>query len=832
MSEAISEPVSPVTPSEDGSLLSVPRLSLDIEVQRTKEGSVINGTETGSFFSNFETSTVVESIRDTLKITASTARSPGPAYDQILPRTFQEQLGTWNMVVMTIGSLYALIILGFLWFLWYANERIPFWRWLVLKGYVQRTVTLSSAVLRTVVALQSSLSTSMLAALILETLGFRLRKSAFLSIQRSNGGLPFELLEPRYFWRHSKTILCLIVSLCTTTILAYFISTALISDFQLVYTAGYPVNARFSYTLLNKTLLGDEPSYTSYRPANFPVFAEYSEPVQKSDDQHNVDDTGPTVRALLPIPNPSTREQLHSFHGYGTLLNSHVVCVQPIIRNLTFESRPHGESYRFKPLISGEIAIGDLPPGIMFDPSAVDFLGQIPTFNGTGSKAEDSQRGPDNFVTFLCQMTPTSQTEQDESPISMCVAGNRLNYESAYLDPGRLPILGTRSTSLLNESIMLDPLSYVLVNYSGVPPMSTRINSTITIREQEWNKTVEPSSVWTSFIAPPTYPTLQTVSLTYCFPNFAAIDMDISVNGSAPRTEPALSKSNGSSVLYTSDVLRQLGADGVRRTPNARGILTLEKSTGWKQATRLETSLEKYYSPGSSTTALDGSYGFGMESNHFTPPFYRQLGMQEYISDYQTTNSSSVSGTWGLCTKCMTGMTDGDTYGVHPALSSIFQASLKRSGSVATAIQALFTVVNMMQYYDRISQFDYEDYNPLISQFEAVIVPRGRLGIMAVTVGLLLHISTVLSITVIFHLRTKVSFVGQSWHTVAQMQNEVVAPVLDRAILSRDSEVNKWLESEGIDGNERFFIGQQLDGKKEDAAASEGSGGGTVRRRH
>lgn len=249
------------------------------------------------------------------------------------------------------------------------------------------------------------------------------------------------------------------------------------------------MNGNFSYTLYNKKLLGDEPTYTSYRPANFPVFAEYSEPTPNNYTQHNVDDTGPFVRALLPIPSPSAREQLHSFSGYGTLLNSHVVCVQPLIRNLTFESRPHGESYRFKPLTSGEIAIGDLPPGVLFDPSAADFLGQIPTFNGTGSKAKEAQRGPDNFVSFLYQMAPTSQSSENESPISMCVAGNRLEYNNTFFDPGRLPILGTRSTSLFNESILLDPLSYVLVYYRGAPPMSTRINSTIVIRDGGWNET-------------------------------------------------------------------------------------------------------------------------------------------------------------------------------------------------------------------------------------------------------------------------------------------------------------------------------------------------------
>ena len=102
---------------------------------------------------------------------------------------------------------------------------------------------------------------------------------------------------------------------------------------------------------------------------------------------------------------------------------------------------------------------------------------------------------------------------------------------------------------------------------------------------------------------------------------------------------------------------------------------------------------------------------------------------------------------------------------------------------------------------------------------------------MGVTIGLLLHISTVLTITVIFRLRTRVSFVGQSWNTVAQMQNDIIAPVLERANLMRDSEVEKWLENEGIDGNERFFVGKMLVEDGEEGVGEGGQGDNVFRRR-
>ena len=723
MSEYSSTPVSPATASENGSLLSIPTFSLDDERQGIEQSSIFD--EHGI---NSDTSVKVEPIATTLGSTSNitfTARSMTQQDPQIVRRTFQEQLGTWNMFIVTIGSIYSLLILGFLWFLWFANESIPFWRWMVLKGYIQGTVTLCSAVLRTVVAIQSSLSTSMLAALIVETLGFRLRKSAFLSIQRSSGGLPFQLLELRYFRNHARGILCLTSSLCLTTVLAYFISFALITDFQLVSTPGYDVNGPVTYTVSNKSHLGDEPIYTNYRPASFPVFAEYSESAGNSNSRGSVDDTGSTVRAFLPITNPSTREQLYSFNGHGTLLNSHVVCLQPVIRNLTFESTTNDPNPRLrqKPILRGEIAIGRLPPGIVFNPSAIEFLRDIPFINATQSnttrpnlvqsEGQETQGGrrPYNFVTFMCQMVPVPPANNDESPISMCVAGNGLDYNETYFDPGRLPILGTRSTSLLNESILLDPLSYVLVNYTGFPPVTTNLTAggNIKIGDDQWNSTLDKTSIWTPFIAPRTYPTLNTVSLTYCFPHFAAIDMRVSVNGSSPRSEPVLTRNNDSLSLDASDVLRQLGADGVKRSLTERGVLTLHKSNDWARPSRAANLRGTTTFTVDYTTALDGSYGFGMQSNQFTPPLYQQSEMDEYRSAYQsnkTTKNNPIAGTWGLCTKCVTKMTDSETFGIHPALSSIFQGSLRSSGSLATALQALLTVVNTMQYYDR-----YEEPN-------------------------------------------------------------------------------------------------------------------------
>jgi hypothetical protein len=72
--------------------------------------------------------------------------------------------------------------------------------------------------------------------------------------------------------------------------------------------------------------------------------------------------------------------------------------------------------------------------------------------------------------------------------------------------------------------------------------------------------------------------------------------------------------------------------------------------------------------------------------------------------------------------------------------------------------------------------------------------------------------------------------VGQSWHTVAQLQNENAAPVLENAGMMRDNEVEKWMDEEGIDGNERFFIGETLIAEVEERIGN-GERAGLRRRR-
>ena len=109
-------------------------------------------------------------------------------------RRARATLGRVGVSIVLGGSLTALVILGFLLFLWLAEGPAggayapTSWRWIVVNDYLSRAVTLSAAFLRIIVVLQIMMSTSLIAAILLEGPGYGvpLAHAAELSVTRGD----------------------------------------------------------------------------------------------------------------------------------------------------------------------------------------------------------------------------------------------------------------------------------------------------------------------------------------------------------------------------------------------------------------------------------------------------------------------------------------------------------------------------------------------------------------------------------------------------------------------------------------------------------------------
>jgi hypothetical protein len=344
----------------------------------------------------------------------------------------------------------------------------------------------------------------------------------------------------------------------------------------------------------------------------------------------------------------------------GTVLNSHVVCLKPVYENLMLVSGggPTGHDPLY---LTGSVSVGtSMLPGLSF----FSF--------GAGYGNPD----PLAFLNFSCSLAvPDPQTE--EWPLSMCVAGNAYGNPNATNGGGegggRAEVLGLGASSLLYEGLVFDPLSYIIVNYSGTLPPSSGLDI-----NTNWTDISSNDSSWLTLQLPNTYsPSLEYVSLTYCFTNFGAIDANITVHSTDNRTEPVLQSTSRGLALDATEVLQQLGADGTNSTPSERGILTLDKQDLWAYIYPAPNNDSSF------TAAIESKSGFGMVFNA-VPSF-------------------PVLTTWALCTGCGVSANNENTNttAISSALSSIFQSSLKSSGSAAKAMQAMFTVLNMAQYYNR-----------------------------------------------------------------------------------------------------------------------------------
>lgn len=250
---------------------------------------------------------------------------PG-SYYPYKPIPSHRKIGTFGICVLISGYITSLGFYAFLCFLWKSNENNPTWKWIIITDRIQTTITISSGVIRTSIAAQSAICTSMLAALMMEMVPFGATSSAFLSIKRFSGGYPWTLLLARGSKSAQRWLLLLLIMItCLNSIVSQFLSTFLISDLAEGQMSGdartYWYPAQFSIFNTNS-----EPDWPFLSPSSFPVFAEHTEPSLPKGD---IDDTGVSLRGLLPIGSSTFRESIHNYSGGGTILNSRVVCMRP-----------------------------------------------------------------------------------------------------------------------------------------------------------------------------------------------------------------------------------------------------------------------------------------------------------------------------------------------------------------------------------------------------------------------------------------------------------------------------------------------------------------------
>ncbi|KAK6524837.1 hypothetical protein TWF281_011735 [Arthrobotrys megalospora] len=300
------------------------------------------------------------------------------------PKGTKFTLSIWNstlLVATTLASLAPPALLIYLWSMSIhamrgeASESL--WYEIVSSGWLERTITLSTQVVRLAAVWQASLCMRMLISLLLERSKVPLSSLPGFSIMRAGSPTAIDFL-----WnatlpdsRNGLHWFIAVVVLMTTTVLQ-FASTILLSDIG-------PIRTSVGRQTVDAPTAFNRHTGSYYnRLESFPLFAEYHE---RNNSAENYQDTGTTIRALLPFENIVSREALRGYSGFAPIIAPRTICTRPTL------DATINVDFRGVQIVGGiKVDFASLPEAIQSSGDLSSFSNPVECF--FGSYASDEYR--------------------------------------------------------------------------------------------------------------------------------------------------------------------------------------------------------------------------------------------------------------------------------------------------------------------------------------------------------------------------------------------------------------------------------------------------------
>ncbi|KAH8660109.1 hypothetical protein BX600DRAFT_551602 [Xylariales sp. PMI_506] len=251
--------------------------------------------------------------------------------------TLFARIGGFGFTVVFLGLLLELAVLGLLGYLW--SQRPIFgasptheqslWRSIVLNdGWITRTVTIVTAVVRVILSQQAILCTSLAAALLLEKRSVGIPQVAGFSILRAFNSGPWDAMTLMFqdLTHYIGSLPAILVAiLFLTNIALQFSSTLLVSDFGNINIVSPPETKTVdAHTLGGNFVRMTRDSIWQKSLGTYPTFAESRS--NASFVNSTLSDSGGVQRALLPF-DADQRLQLRSYLGPAVVQESRTVCI-------------------------------------------------------------------------------------------------------------------------------------------------------------------------------------------------------------------------------------------------------------------------------------------------------------------------------------------------------------------------------------------------------------------------------------------------------------------------------------------------------------------------
>jgi len=312
-------------------------------------------------------------------------------------RSARTALGLISIFLIVGGTLAATAILVLLYLVWFGEGPTPdgagahpLWRFLVVRRWISQAVTVSSAVIRIILAVQAFIITSLLSAIILERYGVPLVHLAEFSVLRSVNSGPFKLVmlmvsSRRFLWR-VRLPFALTMVIMVTALTSQFASTMLISDLEISpVTMDRQTSPIGSFLNFSNARFDHPPALT-----NAPYFIPFGEVgggiAAAAPNDKGVSDTGVVQRVFLPFQE-TNRTTVREYRGKAYVLSYQYTCMRPRLLNarltLTNDTTINPTRLKGKFVLSGNASFADTfrGAGLEEPPDCAGFSCFDPEFN-------------------------------------------------------------------------------------------------------------------------------------------------------------------------------------------------------------------------------------------------------------------------------------------------------------------------------------------------------------------------------------------------------------------------------------------------------------------
>ncbi|KAF2847315.1 hypothetical protein T440DRAFT_521079 [Plenodomus tracheiphilus IPT5] len=647
-----------------------------------------------------------------------------------------QRIGWYTLSLVAVSSLAILGFVVYISFMWLAGDNNRTWRAIAQRGWIVKSITLASVVLRTAVGVQAGVATAMIASILVEGPGGPLHDLSQVALLRVSTTSPFSVLghllthsfrDGYRSWKY-YIITCPATILSVTTLFMQFTSTLLLADIHPGLITGRTASLHLSQITPHSTGFGGS-RWTSVG-RNYPTFAEYADN-NTSSNIADISDIGNSLRAFLPISDPQTRSMLYRYEGPAPVIDTRVVCVRP---NITLTS--------LEGMITGSVSISE------------DILVQVPGLAANGT-SQFSCGYPTSWA--LCQLHDLIGSPMPGLP----------NLKGTLR--GQAPTLNYLAIKSMNGHSWTESIDPSIQNAgNAIAGLNYENNA-------EWSH-VRPGIIPPASVGP-------SLMFSLCVPIFRSRPYNIVASATQNRTEPL--------TVYSPDGERS-GWESARKqlvtsndhTLSDRGLLALQPLI-WTESSEaydesLLTSADIYSAinladQGSDHTILLSESAFpsntsGTNREQMSDP---QLGIRGPALEILEKGGSIAQ-----VIQCMLMIIVGSLYMEYtwtevPGWTDPEHLNFKRSEFVEAQIP--------------------------MGGSQIWLKSAGRTApYTAVMLMVMLHCTTIALVCIWFCKGTKVSILWNSWQNVAQTISPVTDPYLAAASLASDSEVKRQMQRDGV----------------------------------